>query len=106
MSRGSLTIVGTGMRAGLDTTPEAQASIRRAQKLFYLVADSLAAEWLEHLNRSAESLAGLYRPGVPRLRIYDAIVEKILGAVRTGTRVCAAFLRASGRVRLSGPRSA
>jgi Tetrapyrrole (Corrin/Porphyrin) Methylases len=57
----------------------------------YVVADPAAATWLESLNRSARSLTSLYRAGVPRRRIYEELVEEILGAVRGGSRVCAVF---------------
>jgi hypothetical protein len=51
-----LTIVGTGIRAGLQTTPEALASIHRARKVLFLVADLLSQEWIRSLNPTAESM--------------------------------------------------
>ena len=55
------------------------------------LADPDAATRLESLNGRARSLTSLYRPGVPRRRIYEEMVEEILGAVRGGSRVCAVF---------------
>lgn len=86
----SLRIVGTGICAGAETTPEAQAAIRSADKVFYLVADSLTATWIEQLNPSAQSLFDHYIPDVVRGRIYETIVETLLAAARR-ERVCAAF---------------
>lgn len=59
--------------------------------MLFLVADPATAAWLATLNQGARSLSSLYRPGVPRRRIYDGIVEEILAAVRRGARVCAVF---------------
>jgi hypothetical protein len=59
--------------------------------VLHVVADPIAATRLESLNRSARSLTSLYRAGVPRRRIYEEMVEEILGAVRGGSRVCAVF---------------
>ena len=57
----------------------------------FVVSDAAAAVWLESLNPSSRSLSDLYRPGVPRRRIYDEMVTEILAAVRGGARVCAVF---------------
>jgi hypothetical protein len=59
--------------------------------VLHVVADPDAATRLESLNRSARSLTALYRAGVSRRRIYEEMVEEILGAVRGGSRVCAVF---------------
>jgi hypothetical protein len=63
----------------------------RADDVLYVLADPAAATWLAALNPRARSLAALYRPGVPRGQVYEAMVEEILGAVRGGKRVCAVF---------------
>lgn len=91
MSRGSLTVVGTGIRAGVQLTAEARSAIEHADQVLFLVADPVAAEALERLNPAAESLAGLYRPGVDRGVTYAAMVERILAPVRDGLHVVAAF---------------
>ena len=88
---GSLTIVGTGIRAGLQTTPEARAKIELAQKVLYLESSGIAGAWVTTLNSTAQSLAGFYEPGKPRLDTYDAMVEEILTWVRKGLDVCAVF---------------
>ena len=59
--------------------------------MLFLVADPATAAWLGSLNPSARSLSTLYRPGVPRGRIYGEIVDEILASVRRGARVCAVF---------------
>jgi hypothetical protein len=59
--------------------------------VLHVVTDPVAATWLESLNPNARSLTSLYRSEVPRRRIYEEMVEEILGPVREGKRVCAAF---------------
>jgi precorrin-6B methylase 1 len=90
-ARGSLAVVGTGIQLVRQLTPEAREEIERADEVLFVVADAATAAWLASLNPAARSLSGLYRPGVRRDRVYAAMVDEILGAVRTGSRVCAVF---------------
>jgi uncharacterized protein YabN with tetrapyrrole methylase and pyrophosphatase domain len=75
----------------VQLTPESRAAIDAADELLYVNAEPLGDRWLASLHRRARSLAPLYRPGVPREQVYEAIVEAILAPVRQGARVCAAF---------------
>lgn len=86
-----LTIVGTGIRTGLQTTPEAKICIEQASKVLYLVADPVSEAWLKNLNPTAESLFSLYQSGKPRPQTYSEIVEKILDALRIASDVCVVF---------------
>lgn len=88
---GSLTIVGTGIAAGLHLTAEARTEIACADDVFYLGAEPIADATLLGLSPAARPLHGHYRPGVPRGEIYAGMAEEILRPVRTGRRVCAAF---------------
>jgi uncharacterized protein YabN with tetrapyrrole methylase and pyrophosphatase domain len=88
---GSLTVVGTGIQLVRQLTPEARHEIEHADEVVYVAADPAMAKWLETLNPHTRSLSTLYRPGVPRSRIYDEMVAEILHAVRGGRRVCAVF---------------
>lgn len=89
--RGQLTIVGTGIQVGLDTTIEARFHIESAQKVLYLVADALTAAWIDRLNPTAESLARFYEPAVSRMTIYDDMVGEILLWLRKSRDLCVAF---------------
>lgn len=91
MLRGSLTVVGTGIRIGLQLTPESRAAIDAADELLYLNAEPLADRWLASLHPRARSLAPLYRVGAEREEVYATIVDAVLSSVRSGLRVCAAF---------------
>jgi hypothetical protein len=88
---GSLLVVGTGIQLGGQITVEALDAIKRADRVPYFVADPHAAEWMQALNARAENLARLYAAGKPRLETYAEAVEHIIGLVRAGLRVCAAF---------------
>jgi uncharacterized protein YabN with tetrapyrrole methylase and pyrophosphatase domain len=87
-SSGSLTIVGSGIKAGFQTTPEAVQSIERADKVLYLFADPVPATWIVKVNPSAQSLEGFYAPSKDRERTYEEITEEILRWVRRGLDVC------------------
>jgi uncharacterized protein YabN with tetrapyrrole methylase and pyrophosphatase domain len=91
MPPGSLTVVGTGIRAGMQLTPEARAAIEAADELLYLVADPVAERVIVRLRPDARSLAPLYRPGRERSETYEEMAEAILERVRAGRSVCVAF---------------
>lgn len=91
MREGSLTVVGTGFRMAGQVTAEARSAMAAADKLFFLVGDSVTAEWLTGLNGSAESIYDSYASGRDRNDTYAEMVERILAPVRDGKWVCAAF---------------
>jgi uncharacterized protein YabN with tetrapyrrole methylase and pyrophosphatase domain len=88
---GSLVVVGTGITLIGQTTPDALACMRSAEKLFYLVTDAAAETWIRQLNSSATSLDDCYGEGKPRRQTYAEMTSRILSAVRQGLNVCAAF---------------
>ena len=91
MPRGSLTVVGTGIRMGLHLTPETRAAIDGADDFLYLAAEPLTDRWLQGLHPRASSLRSEYAPGRPREEVYAAMVDRMLAPVREGRRVVAAF---------------
>ena len=88
---GSLVVVGTGLSAGLQVTPEARNEISRAETVLYLISDPISERWIKNLRPGARSLASCYVPGRPRMVAYERMVHRILGAVRSGRKVCAVF---------------
>jgi precorrin-6B methylase 1 len=86
-----LTIVGTGIRTALQTTPEARLCIVQASKVLYLVSDPLSEAWLKGMNSTSESLFTLYEPGKPRPQTYSEIVGRIMSALRATKDVCVVF---------------
>jgi uncharacterized protein YabN with tetrapyrrole methylase and pyrophosphatase domain len=93
---GSLTVVGTGIRCGVQLTPEARAALLRADRVLHLGADPLMREWLSTLRPDATSLHSLYVPGKKRAETYEEMVNAILAPVREGYDVCAAFYGHAG----------
>lgn len=94
--RGSLTVVGTGIRAIGQVTLEAHAHIRQAEKVLVLVADPLTEQWVREQNPTVESLQRHYGTGKDRLQTYRDMTDDILSHVRAGLRVCAVFYGHAG----------
>jgi uncharacterized protein YabN with tetrapyrrole methylase and pyrophosphatase domain len=89
--RGSLTVVGTGIQVGTQTTLEATAAIEDAEEVLYLVTDPVAEGWIAKLNPRARSLDELYGADGRRADSYHRIVDAIAAAVRAGADVCVVF---------------
>jgi len=88
---GSLCVVGTGIQMMGQMTLESESAVRSATKLLYLVTEPVTESWLHSLNDSAENLWPFYKEEKPRIETYTEIVNHILGFVRAGENVCAAF---------------
>jgi uncharacterized protein YabN with tetrapyrrole methylase and pyrophosphatase domain len=89
--KGSLLVVGTGLKAGGHLTFEAQSAIKNAEKVFYGEGNPLIVHQIHSLNPTAQTLGDLYGKGKPRNITYAEMVERILTAVREGLQVCAVF---------------
>jgi len=88
---GQLTVIGTGIAGPAHVSAAARAELAAADRVFHLLADPLSREWLRGLRPDAEDLSDCYRPGRERAASYREMVERLLAAVRSGARVCAAF---------------
>lgn len=89
--RGSLVIVGSGIKPLSDMTADAQAQISRADAVLYCVADPATERELHRLNPRSRSLYGLYGNDKPRIETYKEMVDAILAEVRNDRTVCAVF---------------
>lgn len=90
--KGSLVIIGTGIRTVGQLTMESIAWIKEAEKLLYVVADPVAESVIKNLNpKAAESMAGYYQNGKPRIHAYNAMIDRTLQSVRSGNMTVAAF---------------
>ncbi len=89
--KGSLLVVGTGLKAGGHLTFEAHSAIKNADKVFYAESNALIIYQIHSLSQNAQTLIDLYAKGKPRKVTYSEMVERILTAVREGLRVCAVF---------------
>lgn len=89
--KGSLIIVGTGIRTVGHLTMEAVAWIKQADKVLYVVGDPVAEAMLKELNPSgAESLTVMYGEGKQRIETYNQMVERTLECLRAGMLTCMA----------------
>jgi uncharacterized protein YabN with tetrapyrrole methylase and pyrophosphatase domain len=89
--KGSLVVVGTGIKAISQITAEAEAHIRRADKVFYGVTEPAAERWMQSLNRTAESLRCFYAIGKDRNKTYEEIICCLVSSVIEGAKVCCAL---------------
>ncbi|WP_315838119.1 SAM-dependent methyltransferase [Bradyrhizobium prioriisuperbiae] len=89
--KGSLVVVGTGIRTVGHLTMEAVAWIKQADKVLYVVGDPVAEAMLKDLNPAgAESLTVMYAEGKERLETYNQMIERTLECVRAGMVTCMA----------------
>jgi uncharacterized protein YabN with tetrapyrrole methylase and pyrophosphatase domain len=89
---GSLVVVGTGIKTTGQLTLESIAWIEQAETVPYVVGDPIAEAAIKRLNpQGAVSMAGYYEEGQSRMYAYNAMIEHIVGAVRSGKNTVAAF---------------
>ena len=89
--KGSLVVVGTGIRTVGQMTLEAISWLKAADKVLYVVGDPVAESVIHELNPAgAESLATMYAEGKPRLETYEEMIQRILTCVRAGQLTCLA----------------
>jgi uncharacterized protein YabN with tetrapyrrole methylase and pyrophosphatase domain len=89
--KGSLVVVGTGIRTVGHLTMEAVAWIKQADKVLYVVGDPIAESMLKELNPGgAESLTVMYAEGKQRIETYNEMVERTLECIRAGMLTCMA----------------
>ena len=88
---GSLTVVGTGIRAATQLTVESLAAMAEAEVLLHVIGEPQQEAALLAINPRARTLTGYYADGQERSLTYEAMVQEILGAVLAGHRTVAAF---------------
>ena len=90
--KGSLVVIGTGIKTVGQLTTEAIAWMQEADSLLYVVGDPIAEAVMKRLNPSgAVSMSNYYEEGKERIHAYNAMVEHILRCVRSGDKTVAAF---------------
>lgn len=87
-SKGSLFVVGTGIKYRSHMTLEALEAIKQAERIFYLMSDLMSEKWLKEMNPSAKCLQ--YYQDRPRRETYENWVELLLSSVRQGLQTCLA----------------
>jgi precorrin-6B methylase 1 len=89
--RGSLVVVGIGLKLRHHVTLETVDAIQRAEHVFHLVTNPAAEAWLRRLNSRTTPLGDCFREGKPRNRSYSEMAQRIVDAVDGGEQVCAVF---------------
>lgn len=88
---GSLTVVGTGIRALGQLSVESLAIMASAEALFHVIGEPVQEEIVRLINPAAQTLTDFYVDGMDRSATYEAMVHTILEAVVSGKRTVAAF---------------
>ena len=88
---GSLTVVGTGIRAVTQLTIEALAAMAGAEALLHVIGEPRQEEALLEINPLARTLTSFYVDGMDRSITYESMVRRILEDVGAGRRTVAAF---------------
>ncbi|WP_375173689.1 SAM-dependent methyltransferase [Pseudooceanicola sp.] len=88
----SLTVLGTGIMFPSQMTFEAAEAIRSADVTLFNVGNhALAVAWLKENAKSHVDLYDFYGDGKSRQKTYDEMVNAIMGELRAGRDVAAAF---------------
>lgn len=88
---GSLTVVGTGIRAVAQLTLESLAAMATAEEMLHVIGEPIQEEALLAINPRARTLTDLYVDGMERGATYEGMVQQILAALAEGRRTVAAF---------------
>lgn len=91
MPKGSLVIVGSGIKAIAQCTFEAKGYIESADIVFVLASDTISEKWIGEIAKQTESLSDCYEKASNREVVYQLMTQRILNAVRDGNKVCAVF---------------
>jgi Tetrapyrrole (Corrin/Porphyrin) Methylases len=89
--KGSLVIVGSGIKSLAQMTLEARSWLERADVIFYLLADPASEVWIQKNYPGSIDLSRLYSEHIQRHAVYAAMVETMVRPVREGKTVCSIF---------------
>lgn len=88
---GSLTVVGTGIRALRQLTVEALDAMARAEVLLHVIGEPIQEAALQAINPAAETMTNYYADGGDRSATYESMVRRVLSEVVAGRRTVVAF---------------
>jgi hypothetical protein len=89
--RGSLIVVGAGIKAIAHLTVETCGWIQRADIVLYCVADPISQAWIEHNAVRSLDLYQFYDDGLDRNVSYEKMTDCILRHVRQNLDVCVVY---------------
>jgi hypothetical protein len=88
---GSLVMIGSGIKAIGQFTLEAEAYVRWADEVYFMVHDPATANWIVERSARAVDLHELYDDDKPRATTYVQMAELMLRSVRQGRDVVGVF---------------
>ncbi|RDI48067.1 SAM-dependent methyltransferase [Aquicella lusitana] len=88
MKKGSLTVVGSGIKFMSHLTIEAKNCIEKSEKILFLVNEPAMKEWLIKCNPSSQSLENAYNSHTFRIDSYNEMTNTILHELQKGQHVC------------------
>ena len=88
MNQSFLVVVGSGIKFMSHLTIEAQAHIKKADKILYLVNEPVMQNWLQENHKNAESLDPLYFSQQYRMDAYLQITQYIFSHLEKYNYVC------------------
>ncbi|MCR8997435.1 SAM-dependent methyltransferase [Brevibacillus laterosporus] len=91
MKKGSLIVVGSGIKGVAHFTVEAQGWIREADVVPYCVSDPVSEVWIKENSKHSIDLYQFYGNEKQRINTYNEMVDEILSHVRSGKDTCAVF---------------
>lgn len=91
MKKGSLIIVGSGIKGVGQITLETQGWIQQADIVLYCVSDPATAFWIENNSQQCFDLYTLYANGKRRIETYNQMVDALLTPMRQKKSVCGVF---------------
>ncbi len=89
--KGSLVIIGSGIKAVGQFTLQAQEHIRKADIVLYAAADPVTDMWISQQNPNTFDLYQYYADDKARIMTYVQMIERIMEELRAGKNVCALF---------------
>ncbi len=89
--KGSLVVIGSGIKAVGQFTLQAQAHIRQSDIVLYAASDPVTDIWIREQNPNSFDLYQYYADDKARIMTYVQMIERIMDEVRSGKNVCALF---------------
>ncbi len=89
-SKGSLTIVGLGIKYMSHLTAETRTWIESADQVYYVAVEPFSADLIGELNAASTPFPN-YLKGEPRGKTYQLWTKLLVDDVKQGKHVCAAF---------------
>lgn len=89
--KGSLVIVGSGIKSLAHMTLEARSWLDQADAIFYLLSDPASEVWIQTSYPGSVDLSNLYSEYFQRSAVYEAMVDRMMGPVREGKTVCGIY---------------